>query len=212
MEGPCLWEGGKLKNALEKRIRRVERGQTGGRIEANSKWSEEAGWARNRASIARVWSRSTWIFVSTAEVDSSLAKREELESCYMMIRWQWSNMRSWCLRVELDSNPFTSPIFVSRIRQRTGKEGLWPAICRSRAKVKVEIHGNINLKSWWQRQEQRSGVCLISHFFNSRGITDLSICASGSHRQSSCACFLLSIPDMELLDLSILPSRELSET
>nr|KUM46824.1 hypothetical protein ABT39_MTgene6279 [Picea glauca] len=48
-------------------------------------------------------------------------------------------MRSLCLRVELDSNPFTSPIFVSRIRQRTGKEGLLPAICRSRAKVKVYI-------------------------------------------------------------------------
>ncbi|KAK9177778.1 hypothetical protein WN943_026967 [Citrus x changshan-huyou] len=49
-----------------------------------------------------------------------------------------------------------------------------------------------------------------SHFFHSRGVTDLSICASGSHRQSSCACFLLSIPGMELLDLSI-PSLELSE-
>lgn len=167
-----------------------------GRIEANSKWSEEAGWARNRASIARVRSRSTWILVSTAEVDSSLAKREELESCYMMIRWLWSNMRSWCCRVELDSNFFF--VFVYRICQRTGKEGLWPAICRSRAKVKVEIflHGNIDLKSWWQRQEQRSGVCLISHFFNSRGWTDLSICASGTHRQSDCACFLLPIPEM----------------
>lgn len=37
MEGPCLWEGGKLKNALEKRIRRVERGRREGRIEAQVK-------------------------------------------------------------------------------------------------------------------------------------------------------------------------------
>ena len=37
--------------------------------------SEGGGRARKRASIARVRSRPAWIFVFTAEVDSSLAKR-----------------------------------------------------------------------------------------------------------------------------------------
>lgn len=37
------------------------------------------------------------------------------------------------------------------------------------------LHSNRDLKSWWQRQEQRNGVCLISQFWNSRGRFNRSV-------------------------------------
>ena len=44
--------------------------------------------SREGEPLLRVLLEFQGIFVFTAEVDSSLAKQKEFESCYMMISWQ----------------------------------------------------------------------------------------------------------------------------